>query len=434
MVRGFDTERSVVGRGKRAGQTGKRTHQERRKEDVMKRSAIIIGFMLLAVLVGISPGWGQNKILIGGVAPLSAPGAAESGVKMKMAMEMAAKEIGNVLGKPLKLQVEDTRGLPEEGRAAMNRLADAGAVGVVGEFHSAVAKAEIEVANERKIPLIISEAWADEITAKGYPYVFRIAPANSLFYTKVATWIKAIGANNIVGIVENTDWGLNVDAVLKANLLGGAKNVNGETMKYTSIVAERTVTDFTPQLRKFKAMKPRPDLVMNIFTGTGEFLIVKQAAELGLATKRETAMFAVGTSANHPEFWETVGEYGVFSITKTGYHPFLGVTPAIKEFSAKYKAKTGMTPTFDVMEAYDSVYVMARAIEMAKSTDPAAVVAALEKIKHNGVLGAIYFSKQRKPAFMFHQWPGAKAVIIQYTEKDQKYMDAHLLWPAILKP
>ncbi len=401
------------------------------------RAVKLLVILTVVAFVGGLLGWTQEEpIIIGGVAPLSAPGAAESGTEMKIAMEMAVEEInaaGGVLGKPLKLIVEDTRGLPEEGTAAMNRLADAGAVGVVGEFHSAVAKAEIEVANQRKLPFIISEAWADVLTAKQYPYVFRIAPANSLFYTKVADWIKAIGSRNVVAIVENTDWGLGVDAVLRAELIGKT-NIHGEPISYTSIVAERTVTDFTPQLLRFKAMDPRPDLVMDIFTGTGEYLIVKQAAEIGLATTRETAIFPVGTSALYPEFWETVGEYGVFAITKTGYHPLLGVTPAIKEFTAKFEARTGKEPTFAAMEAYDSVYVLVKAIEMAGSTDPDAIVAALEEIKYDGVLGTIYFSTEREPDYMFHQWPGAKAVVIQYTEVNQKPSEALLLWPAILRP
>lgn len=315
----------------------------------------------------------------------------------------------------------------------MNRLADAGAVGVAGEFHSSVAKAEIEVANQRKLPLIISEAWADELTAKQYPYVFRVAPANSLFYTKVADWIKAIGSRNIVAIVENSDWGLGVDRVLKANLVG-AKNIDGENISYTSIVADRTVADFTPQLLTFKSMHPVPDLVVDAFTGTGEYLIVKQAADVGLATTPETAMFAVGTDALYPEYWQTVGDAGDFSITKTGYHPILGVTPAVKAFIAKFQAKTGKLPTFAAMEAYDSIHVLAQAIKDAGSTKPDAIVAELEKIKYNGVLGTIYFSSSRKPAYMFHEWPGAKAVIVQYTQKGQKYTDAQLLWPAILRP
>jgi len=401
----------------------------------MRKILVLGSVLLLVALIGGLFGWTQEQpILIGGVAPLSAPGAAESGREMKIAMEMAVEEInaaGGVLGHQVKLQVEDTRGLPEEGTAAMNRLADAGAVGVVGEFHSSVAKAEIEVANQRKIPFVVSEAWSDTITAMQYPYVFRIAPANSLFYTKVADWIKAIGSRNVVAIVENTDWGLGVDGVLKANL---DQNIYGEPIQYTSIVAERTVTDFTPQLLRFKSMDPRPDLVMDIFTGTGEYLIVKQAAEIGLATTRETAIFPVGTSALYPEFWETVGEYGVFAITKTGYHPLLGVTPAIREFTAKFEAKTGKEPTFAAMEAYDSVYVLVRAIEMAGSTDPDAIVAALEEISYDGVLGTISFSLEREPAYMFHQWPGAKAVVIQYTGVNQKPSEALLLWPAILRP
>ncbi len=399
----------------------------------MKKFLTSIGIVLLAIFIGGPSTWAQEPIIIGGVGPLSSPGAAESGKEMRTAMQMAVKEVGTLLGKPVKLQFEDTRGLPEEGSSAMNRLADAGAVGVVGEFHSSVAKAETEVANQRKLPFIISEAWADDLTAKQYPYVFRIAPANSLFYTKVADWIKAIGSRNIVAIVENSDWGLGVDRVLKENLVG-AKNIDGENISYTSIVADRTVADFTPQLLTFKAMRPLPDLVIDAFTGTGEYLIVKQAADVGLATTPQTAMFAVGTDALYPEYWQTVGAAGVFSITKTGYHPALGVTPAVEAFIAKFKAKTGKLPTFAAMEAYDSIHVMAKAIEAAGSTKPDAIVTELEKIRYKGVLGTIYFSSDRKPAYMYHEWPGAKAVIVQYTEQGQKYTDAQLLWPAILRP
>lgn len=406
----------------------------------MLRKTFSLRILTAAMVLALS-GWGMSTgllgqggpVLIGGVGPLSAPGAAESGAEMKIAMEMAVEEIGSVLGRPLQLQVEDTRGLPEEGAAAMNRLADAGVVGVVGEFHSAVAKAEIEVANQRKLPFVISEAWADVLTAKQYKYVFRIAPANSLFYTKVADWIRAVGFKNVVAIVENTDWGLGVDEVIKREL-STKPNLYGESVSYASIVAERTVSDFTPQLLRFKAMKPRPDLVMAIFTGTGEYLIVKQAGEIGLAPTRETAIFPVGTSALYPEYWETVGKFGVFSVTKTGYHPLLGVTPAVKAFSAKFQERTGRTPTFAAMEAYDSIYVLVEAIKQAGSTSPDAIVAALEQIRYDGVLGTIYFSTEREPAYMYHQWPGAKAVLIQYTEEGQNPNDALLLWPALLRP
>ena len=81
----------------------------------MKKVLAIIGLVLLVALMGGPLSWAQEPIVVGGVAPLSAPGAAESGAEMKIAMEMAVDEIGKILGRPIKLQVEDTRGLPEEG-------------------------------------------------------------------------------------------------------------------------------------------------------------------------------------------------------------------------------------------------------------------------------------------------------------------------------
>jgi len=398
-----------------------------------------VGMLALAAvaLVAMSPIGLQGQggpILLGGVGPLSEPGAAESGAEMKMAMELAVDELnaqGGVLGREVRLQFEDTRGLPEEGAAAMNRLADAGAVGVAGEFHSAVAKAEIEVANARKLPFVIAEAWSDSLTAAQYPYVFRIAPAVSLFYTKVADWIRAAGFKNVVAIYELTDFGIDVDRVLKTELTS-KPNLYGESIQYTSVGVERTVPDFTPQLLQFKAQNP--DLVVNIVTGTGGYLIVKQAAEVGLATTRETAMLAVSTSILFPEFWETAGEAGLFTITKRGFHPLLGATPAIQQFQRTFEERYGRTPTFAAMEAYDAIKVLAAAIEQAGSTDPDAIVAALEQIEYDGVLGTIYFSTQREPAYMYHQWPGIRAVLIQYTEVGQKPDDAHMIWPLYLKP
>ena len=390
-----------------------------------KKLVRFIGIVAIVTLIGGLLGVSHPApIIIGFVGPLSGPGAAEAGMEMMNAVEMAVEEInaaGGVLGKQLELITMDTSFDPAIGWMAMDYLADAGAVGVVGEFHSAVAQAEIEVANQRKLPFIISGAWADVLTAKQYPYVFRIAPAVSLFYTKVADWIKAIGFKNVVAIVENTDWGLDVNQIM-------GKILPRKGINYQSVIVERTVTDFTPQLRRFKAMVPHPDLLIDIFTGTGEYLIVKQACELGLKPP-ETMIFAVGTSALYPEFWETVGKCGVGVITKTAYHPDAFDTPAQREFSDKFKERTGKPSTLAAMEAYDSVYVLVKAIEKAGSTDPDKIVDALEKIEYEGVLGKIYFSTERKPAYMYHQWPDIKAILIKYTEEKQRPGEATVIYP-----
>ncbi len=392
-------------------------------QKAMHPMSIMMLFVLLAFPLIL---FAEETIKIGGVGPLSAPGSFESGKEMKLAMEMAVAELnaaGGVLGKKLELVFEDTQGLPEKGTAAMERLiTKEKVVAVGGEFHSSVARAEIEVANRLKIPIIIAEAWADVITESQYRYVFRIAPANSLFYSKVADWIQAAGFKNVVMIAENSDWGIGVERVIKERL-------QQHKIPLSSITAERTVQDFTPQLLKFKTMDPRPDLVMNTFTGTGELLMVRQAHEIGLAPSRETAIFAVGTDALYPEFWETVGEAGKYVVTKTGYYPGIAFTEKTAPFIQAFKAKHDREPTFAAMEAYETIYLIADAIRRAGSTEAEQLVEALEKANFTGVRGVITFSTEREPAYMYHQWAGVPAFVIQYSEVKQSPSAAKLLWP-----
>ena len=125
-----------------------------------------------------------DTIKIGAVAPLSAPGSVTGGTTMRAAFEIALEEInaaGGVLGKPVELVLLDTEGLPERGTAGMERLiSQEGVAGVVGEYHSAVAMTEMEVAHANNVPIVFAETWSDAITESQYPEVFRIAPMSSL--------------------------------------------------------------------------------------------------------------------------------------------------------------------------------------------------------------------------------------------------------------
>src|SRR5262252_5458549 len=83
-----------------------------------------------------------DPIKVGWVGPLSPPGGYAEGALMKQAAEIAAEEInakGGVLGRPIQLIAQDTRGKPEEGTAAAERLISQDkVVAITGEFHSSV--------------------------------------------------------------------------------------------------------------------------------------------------------------------------------------------------------------------------------------------------------------------------------------------------------
>ena len=146
----------------------------------MKRFVLLL--MLMTMLAMGSWVWAADTIKIGVVGPRTGPAAA-TGKAFEEGIAIALDHInakGGVLGKPLEVVFEDTAGVPEKAASGFEKLVTRDKVPiVVGESHSSSALAEIEVANRYKIPLIICEAWHDDITKKNYKWVFRAGPANS---------------------------------------------------------------------------------------------------------------------------------------------------------------------------------------------------------------------------------------------------------------
>lgn len=369
----------------------------------------------------------KDVIKIGVVAPLSAPGGVETGQALVDGAKIAAAELneaGGVMGKEVELIIGDTSGLPEKGTAVLERLISRDkVVAVGGEAHSSVAMAEIEVAHRYGIPLVISEAWADDITAKGYPEVFRVTVNNSLIYSKAAKWIKDAGFKHVAVIGENSDWGLGVIRVFKDNL-------EKTGVKVTSFSAERTITDFTPQLLQLKRAEPPVDFLVDGFTGAGELLMIKQAYELGFAPSHGCALLGAGMDTLYPGFWDTVGEAGVYVLSNPAGLPGLPKTDTSVKFTKAFKDKHNREPDAVAMEGYDTVMVIVEAIKAANSTEPKAMIEAMEKkVNWEGTRGTIKFNDSKDPAWAYHMWMDVPVFIIQYTELNQDPSKAAILWP-----
>ena len=389
---------------------------------------IFVSMLGLLVIQGFAPDiHAQEVVKIGIVAPLSAPGGVETGQALVEGAKIAAEELnasGGLLGKKVELVIGDTSGQPEKGTAVMERLVtNDKVVAVGGEAHSSVALAEIEIAHRYGIPLVISEAWSDSITAKGYPEVFRVTVSNSLIYSKAARWIKDAGFKHVAVIGENSDWGLGVIQVFKDNLTAAG-------IKVTSFSAERTVTDFTPQLMQLKSMKPPVDFLVDGFTGAGELLMIKQAHQLGFAPSKTTAVLGAGMDTLYPGFWETVGDAGVHVLSNPAGLPGLPKTKTSEKFAKTFKAKLNREPDAVAMEGYDTVMVIAEAVKASKSTNGKALIDALEnKVNWEGTRGTIKFTKEKTPAWAYHMWMDVPVFIIQYTKANQVPSQAAILWP-----
>jgi branched-chain amino acid transport system substrate-binding protein len=379
---------------------------------------------------------GEDTIKIGGIGPLSAPGSVVGGIAMKFAMELAVKDVndaGGVLGKPVELIFADTEGLPERGVTVAERLiTENNVVAITGEYHSAVGIPIADVCHEYGIPVLFSETWSDAITATGYPEVFRIAPASSMNSRATADWFAAVGVKHVVSIVENTDYGIGQNESDQAFYqdLG----ITSDEVFFVELGTE----DFLPVLSRVQAIDPPPDAIRVAVTGETSYNLEQQMAELGIAPSEQT----IGTAnqvAIQPEFWESVpnGNYYVYSLVGLPPSLYNDVTNYVAD---AYKAEFDTDPPSYALEAYDSIRILADAIERAGTTEPTAMIDALEDTDINLAQGRYWFKYTSKnplptdgsvPAYMWHQWPDPAVLLLQYFEPNQDWKEAAVIWPEV---
>lgn len=394
---------------------------------VVGKVVVLIGGIVIASsqFVG-APARAADPIKVGWVGPLSPPGGYAEGALMKQAAELAAAEInakGGVLGRPIQVVFADTRGKPEEGTAAAERLiSQEKVVAITGEFHSSVFLAEMEVAHKAGIPIIAVDVWALSITAKGYPEVFRVAPNQALIASKYGDWIAAAGFKNVAFIFEKTDGGQSARDVLLPVL-------DKHGVKYEAVGADPNSTEFTAQIERFKSHQPPFDFFMTAYSEAGAYPMVSQSHTLGFAPTPRTGIGNSGGPAVDPTFWKNVGEAGKYLVTEIVGLPKNAWNDKTKAFVAAYKKKYNQPPSPQAIENYDAMLVVADAIGRAKSTDGKALIAALEKTDIVLGRGRYTFSTSHQPDWAYHQFMNAPVALVQFSKVGQEAEDAPIVWP-----
>jgi len=376
----------------------------------MKR--FIRWIVVMALLAMGSWAWAADTVKIGVVGPRTGPAAA-TGKAFEEGIAIALDHInakGGVLGKPLEVVFEDTGGVPEKAASGFERLATREKVPiVVGESHSSSALAEIEVANRYKVPLIICEAWHDDITKKGYKWVFRAGPANSGvvdFY--IAPFVKENGFKKVAIVRENSDWGAGIAERSEMNL----KNMG---IPFTTLKVERESRDFYTELTKIKG--ENPDIILAYIYGTGLHFFVAQANEVGLSPKC-LILDGAGPPSLWDNFWTNVGKAGELELFMSSMHEKVHLTPTSRKFWDDYRKKYGKDPSdYKTRSIYNVILIAVDAINRAKSTDAEAIVAALEKTNLEVTTGQVKFGL-KQGSYEYHQWM-PPMLVVQWQEKKQ---------------
>ena len=395
--------------------------------------------MAAAAAVGLGAGpvaLAECETAIGGLAPLSAPGTVVGGEAMRDAMLIAEEDLnaaGGVLGCKVEVVIADTEGLPEKAAAVMEKLiTQDGVVAVGGDYHSSVGVASKDIADARGIPVVFAETWNDTITGDKQKYIFRIAPLSS--WASSTIWKHALlvpGIEKAAILTENTDYGIPAAEETKNGLATGGV----ETVIFSVDIGTQ---DYAGIVERIKAEDP--DIIITLATGEAGYNFAQQSADAGIGPQ-DLPFHAGQVSLESKSYWENVPDGNYAFVQRIGVPENLFNEKA-KKFAAVYKERTGKAAVESyAMEAYDSIAIIAQAINEAGSTDGDAIVAALENISHDGTLGRIYFpygtgkdpSADGKGDEWWHQWPDPALTVIQYQEEGQNSVDAPIVWPDAYK-
>jgi len=344
-----------------------------------------------------------DTIKVGVLLPLTGS-QAKFGEIEKRSYEMAAEEInakGGVKGMKIELLFEDDTGKPDVGRSGVEKLISREKVPVItGGYSSSVTAAAAPVAQQFKVPFVICTGSADDITEKGYDYIFRINPPASEYPNAIKSFLQEVGKDvkTVALLYENSAFGQSSSKSFEEDTKElGLKIVVKEGYQAGAI-------DFKPILTKVKAANP--DMIYMVSYVMDASLLMRQSKELRINPK----MFVGGGAGfTLPEFAKSAGDAsdGVFSATLwIETLPF----PGAKEYFDKYKKKYGDETEYHGAEAYAAMYVVADALQRAKSITPKDVRDALVTTDMKTAFGPVKFvsydkkTQQNKADTYLVQW------------------------------
>jgi branched-chain amino acid transport system substrate-binding protein len=357
--------------------------------------------LLLFTTVALASGAvSAQDIRIGVIKPLTGPLAFDGAADIKGA-QLAAKEInakGGVLGKKIELVVEDGQCKPAESVGAAEKLMFRDKVSVImGAFCSGATLAVMPIAQKNKIPLVTGVSSNPKLTEMGNDWFFRNAETEALtaqaFSRVLAKDMKLAKA---YFLAVNDDWGRGtVDAFKGSWDRAGGSSVGVEYV-------DRTANDFYTPLTKIRAA--RPDVIIVAAESQAGSIIAKQAKELGVKAR----IFGVGAWAT-PTFMDLAGEAANGLLAGVVYAP---TQPGErnKTFVASYKTAYKEEPGKYSAAGYNTVHIIAQAIQRAGAADPEKIRAALEKTDYAGPNGRVRFDDK-------HQAYGHELVLVELQNK-----------------
>jgi branched-chain amino acid transport system substrate-binding protein len=351
----------------------------------MKKKKLASAFLSLSLAAGVLAGCsgsgssekssGDGDTIKIGVNLELSGGVASYGQSIAEGLELATAEINKegIDGKKIKLIKVDNKSEASEATSGAIKLTSQDQVAaIVGAATSTNSIAQVQIAQDNKVPVISPSGTSPEITFskdKLNDYVFRtsfIDPFQGTVAANFAT--KEIKAKSAAIYIDSaSDYSKGLAAAFKEQF---EKN-GGKVVAEEAYIAKDT--DFRSTLTRLKSAKPDFIFLPGYYEEAG--LIVKQARETGLDVP-----FMGGDGWDSPKLVEIAGAKALNNTFITNHYssgdPDEKIQNFVSAFKAKYKDKS--PDAFNAL-GYDTGYFLADAIKRAGSADSEKIKEALEK-------------------------------------------------------
>ncbi len=344
--------------------------------------ASVIFFLFLLCAGYVNRAHAAEPVKVGVILAMSGP-LATMGENLRMAYEFALKEINesggikSLGGAKVQFIYGDHQADPKVAASEVERLIMRDKVSaVLGTFPSSVSYTATEVAERYKTPFFEPVAVMDQITERGFKYVFRLIHPASLWGQSQINFItdlrdkRKLPIQKIALVYENTDQG-------QATAKGWRKYAEPAGLKIVLDEAyPRDQSDFTPLMLKLKQAKP--DVILMVTYISDAILLQK-----GFKEHRIEPIAFIGSSSGHsdPSFVRQVGPLAEYLFDLTEWSSDLKHNPLVKKVADSYQAwnKDKRPMNGGAAYCYAGAWVLKDAIERARSTKPDAIRKALSE-------------------------------------------------------
>lgn len=314
-----------------------------------------------------------------GLANSTSAQAVELGVRAAIAEINAA---GGVLkGRPLQVVTKDHRSMPARGIRNIEEFAKMpDIVAVFGGRFSPVVIEELPKLKETRLLFLAVWSSADVIVDNGMEpnYIFRLSLRDSLAMPTMLKHAHARGYKSVGLLLTNTSWG-------RSNLAAAQKYLQGVSSPRLVDTAWYNWREASLVDKYLKLANAGAEAIVLVANDDEAAVLVREVAALP-ANKRLPILSHWGITGG--EFVKQAGPalqqvdlsvvqtFSFFKADKGAVDRFLQAAGNVSDI----KAVDQIAAPVGVAHAYDMMHILAKAIDMAGSTDRTAVRAALERV------------------------------------------------------